>query len=151
MEQLVELFEDLVTFPAQGGLVAKEEGAVFRGVGSVAVGATAVRNRFVDHGTVIDHAVVALLAQPFGWAGQKFSAVGRVGVVADQAAVLIDDTVKLALHEIPVAFGTQIGPGLDEKRSVLRRVGIVAVHASPVSGRFVGHRFRSGIIVAADT
>ena len=42
-----------------------------------------------------------------------------MGIVAGQAAVLIDDAVKLALHEIIVTFGTQIGSGLEKELFVL--------------------------------
>jgi hypothetical protein len=70
-----------------------------------------------------------------------------MGVVAGQTAVLIDDTVKFALHEIIVTLGAEIGPGFEEERPVLRGVRIVAVHAPSVSGRLVGHRLRCGIVV----
>jgi hypothetical protein len=66
MLQIVVLSEDLVALPAQRRLIAQEQGTVFRCVRSVAIGAASFRNRLVDHGTAINHAVVALLAQPFG-------------------------------------------------------------------------------------
>jgi hypothetical protein len=71
-----------------------------------------------------------------------------MGIVAGKAAILIDDTVKLPLHEIIVALGTQIRSCFEEKRLVFGGVGIVTVHASPVCGRFVGHRLRGGIVMA---
>ena len=52
--------------------------------------------------------------------------------MAGQAAVLIYDAVKLALHEIIVTFGTQIGSGLDKELSVLRGVWVVTVNATPI-------------------
>jgi hypothetical protein len=42
-----------------------------------------------------------------------------MGIVAGQAAILIDDTVKFPLHEIIVALGTQIGSSFEEERLVL--------------------------------
>ena len=62
---VVELPEHLMALSAEGGLVAQEERAVFRGVGSVAIGTAAVRDRFVNHLSSIDHAVMAFLTKPF--------------------------------------------------------------------------------------
>jgi len=148
VDMIVVLTKDLVAFAAQCGLVAQEQGTVFRCVGSVAIGAAAVRDRLMNHGTAVDHAVVAFLAKPLRRTGQKFGAVGRMGVVAGQAAVLIDDTVKLALHKIIVALSTQIGSGLEKKGFVLRGVRIVTVNTSSVGGCLVRHCFRCGIVVA---
>jgi hypothetical protein len=50
-----------------------------------------------------------------------------------------------------VALETQSGTCGNKKLRVLRRVGIVTVHATAVSGSFVHNGFRSGIIVAVDT
>ena len=70
--------------------------------------------------------------------------------MAGQAAVLIDDAVKLALHEIIMTFGTQIGSGLVKELFVLRGVRIVTVHTTPVRGGFVFNGFRRGIVVALE-
>jgi hypothetical protein len=75
MEQLVVLSVDLVALAAQRGLVAQEKGAVFRSMGSVAVGTAAVRDRFMDYGTAIDHAIVTFLTQAFGRSRQKFGTI----------------------------------------------------------------------------
>jgi hypothetical protein len=71
MQHFVILPGYLVAFPAQGGLIAEEKRTVFRCVGSVAIGAAAVGDRLVDHDTPVDHAVMALLAQPFSRTCQK--------------------------------------------------------------------------------
>ena len=75
MDLIVELSVDLVAFPAQRGLVAQEKGTVFRCVGSVAVGTASVRDRLVNHGAVVNHAVVAFLTQSFGRPGQKLGMI----------------------------------------------------------------------------
>jgi hypothetical protein len=73
-----------------------------------------------------------------------------VWIVASQAAILIDDAVRLALHEIIVTFGTQVGSGLEKELFVLRGVRIVTVYTTPVGGGFVLNGFRRGIVVALE-
>jgi hypothetical protein len=70
-----------------------------------------------------------------------------VGVVTDQASLILDDGVKVTrLGRIVVTLGAKLGADLDQKGAVLRGVGIVAVHA-PTVGRGLMHNSCLGRII----
>jgi hypothetical protein len=75
MDLIVVLSVDLVTFPAQRGLIAQEKRAVLRCVRSVAIGTAPIRDRLMNHGAVVNHTVVAFLTQSFGRPGQKLGMI----------------------------------------------------------------------------
>jgi hypothetical protein len=72
--------------------------------------------------------------------------------MTDKATVVLDNGVQIThLGHVIVALGTKLGAGLDQKRAVLRGVGIVTVHTPAVRRRLVDHSRSRRVIVAAYT
>jgi hypothetical protein len=75
-----------------------------------------------------------------------------VGIVAGLATVLLDNAVHRPFIHHLVALGTKSRFRLDEKRLVLRSVGVVTVHTPSVHRSFVDNSLSSrGIIVTIQT
>jgi hypothetical protein len=117
-----------------------EKRLVLRSVGTVAVHTPSVHRGLVDNSLASRGIIVTLQTKGRRILDEECLVLRAVGVVADQATVLFDDGMQIALlSRVVVAFGTKFRTGFDQEGRVLRGVRVVAVNTPSVCRSFMDH------------